>query len=80
MRKSTVKHTNTKKEILDAYEVLLKKYNDQAKAGFMAEDANKQKEEKELVEVAVSAQKDDVINEILSVKDSVTRNFSELGR
>jgi hypothetical protein len=30
------------------------------------------------VEVAVSAQKDDVVNEILSLKDSVTKNFSEL--
>ena len=78
IEESSVKHTNTKKEILEAYGVLLKKYNDQAKAGFMAEDANKQKEEKELVEVAVSAQKDDVVNEILSLKDSVTKNFSEL--
>ena len=78
IEKMTVKHTNTKKEILEAYETLLKRYNDQAKAGFMAEDAKKQKEEIELVETAVSAQKDDVINAILSVKDSVAKSFTEL--
>jgi len=78
IEKSTVKHTNTKKEILEAYEALLTKYNDQGKAGFMAEDAKKQKEEEELVEVAESAQKDDVINEIISLKDSVSRTFTEL--
>jgi len=78
IEQSTVKHTNTKKEILEAYEALLKKYNDQAKAGFLAEDAKKLKEEKQLVDVAESSQKDDVVSGILGLKDSVTRSFSEL--
>ena len=49
---STVKLTNTKKEILEAYEKLLKKFNDQAKAGFQAKDAQQKKQEEEIVAVA----------------------------
>ncbi len=75
---STVKLTNTKKEILEAYETLLKKFNDQAKAGFQAKDVQQKKKEEEIVNVADEAQKDDLISEIIGFKDSVARTMSGL--
>ncbi len=75
---STVKLTNTKKEILEAYETLLTKFNDQARAGFQAKDAQQKKKEEEIVDVADEAQKDEVITEIIGLKDSVAKTLSGL--
>ena len=56
----------------------MKKFNDQARAGFQAKDAQQKKKEEEIVDVADEAQKDDVISEIIGFKDSVARTMSGL--
>ncbi len=69
---------NTKKEILDAYNLVIKKIAEQSKATLKPEQALKAKKEKEVVEIADATQKEGVIKKLFDLKEEIGRTLSNL--
>ncbi len=69
---------NTKKEILDAYNLVIKKIAEQSKATLKPEQALKVKKEKEVTEIADATQKEGVIKKLSDLKEEIGHTLSNL--
>jgi len=70
--------SNTKKEMLEAYSMLLKKLKEKREAELKPEKKIEEKEQKEVVKVAETLSSEGVIKEIGNLKLEIGKNLTQL--
>ena len=69
---------NTKKEIFEAFNLLKKRFEEQAKAELKPEKVKKEREEKEIVKIADKAASESAINRINNLKIEIGNELSDI--